>query len=76
MKVYPELFPENGCRGILRTVDKTFAKYVDDYRIWLKLNTGDQGEVDFSEILQQYPIASQLLNKLSFKKFIWMNGLL
>jgi len=45
------------------------AKYIDNYCLWVKLNTGDKGKVDFSDMLYKYPIAKSLLDKELFREF-------
>lgn len=45
------------------------AKYIDNYRLWLRFNTGDKGEADLIDILHKYPIAISLLDKAKFKNF-------
>ncbi len=45
------------------------AKYIDGYRLWLSFNTGENGEVDLTDFLHKYPIATSLLDKDKFKSF-------
>jgi len=45
------------------------ARYIDNYRLWLRFNTGENGEVDLIDLLHKYPIAKPLLNKSKFKSF-------
>ena len=33
------------------------ARYVKDYQIFLKFNTGETGEVDLRDLVYKYPIA-------------------
>ncbi len=52
-----------GCISILE------AKYVKDYRIFLKFNTGETGEVDLRELVYKYQIAEPLRNPEIFSCF-------
>ncbi len=45
------------------------AKYVDGFRIFLTFNTGESGEVDLQDIVQQYEIAAPLREPEQFSKF-------
>ncbi len=45
------------------------AKYVKDYQIFLKFNTGETGEVDFRDLVYKYPIAEPLRNPEAFSQF-------
>lgn len=45
------------------------AKYIKDYRLWLRFNTGENGEIDLEDILRKYPIATSLLDIENFKSF-------
>ena len=45
------------------------AKYDGDYRIWLKFSSGEEGIVDFANIVAKYPAARPLLDKAVFKQF-------
>ncbi len=44
------------------------AKYLDEYRIWVKFNTGDEGEVDLESDLWG-PVFEPLRNIALFKQF-------
>jgi hypothetical protein len=59
------------------------AKYVEEYKIWIKFNNGSEGIIDFKPILEkdQHPIITDLLNLHKFKDFsadvgtlCWSNG--
>jgi len=45
------------------------AKYEDEYRIWIRFNTGETGIVDLSDVIKKYPAANSLLNQAEFAKF-------
>ena len=45
------------------------AKYVKDYRIFLKFNTGETGEVDLRDIVYKYQIAKSLRDPEVFSRF-------
>ena len=45
------------------------ANYADDYRIKLTFNTGEQGVVDLSDLIEKYPVAQPLKNISEFKQF-------
>ncbi len=45
------------------------AKYLDEYKIWISFNTGENGVVDLAELVQKYKIAAPLLDKNEFKNF-------
>lgn len=40
-----------------------------DYRIFLKFNTGETGEVDLKKIVFKYPIAKPIRDPVLFSKF-------
>jgi len=45
------------------------ANYIKDYKIFIKFNTGESGEVDLKEIIHNYKIAEPLRSPDSFSKF-------
>ncbi|NMW18019.1 MAG: DUF2442 domain-containing protein [Chlorobiaceae bacterium] len=45
------------------------ARYVKDYQIFLKFNTGETGEVDLRDLVYKYPIAESLRNPEVFSNF-------
>ncbi len=45
------------------------ARYINDYRIELKFNTGETGEVDLRGIVYKYAIASPLRDPVVFSRF-------
>ncbi|MFH1076043.1 MAG: DUF2442 domain-containing protein [Pseudomonadota bacterium] len=45
------------------------ARYIKDYRIELKFNTGETGEVDLRNIVCKYAIASPLRDIVVFSRF-------
>jgi hypothetical protein len=50
-------------------VDIQEAHYLDGYRIGLRFNTGEVGEVDLSDLLRRYPAAQPLLDPERFRNF-------
>ena len=45
------------------------AQYINDYRIELKFNTGETGEVNLRDVVYKYAIASPLRDPLVFSHF-------
>ena len=45
------------------------AHYVRDFRIFLKFNTGESGEVDLRDIVYKYNIAEPLRDPVLFSQF-------
>lgn len=45
------------------------AKYVGDYKIWLEFSNGEEGVVDFADLLDRYTAAQPLKNKAEFQNF-------
>jgi hypothetical protein len=45
------------------------ARYLDGYRIWLKFNTGEFGEVDLHDLILKYNAASPLRDVKQFSQF-------
>jgi hypothetical protein len=45
------------------------AKYVGDYRIFLRFNTGESGIVDLKDLIFAYPIAEPLRDPAHFADF-------
>jgi len=45
------------------------ARYLDNYRIALKFNTGEEGIVDLHDLIRQHPIAEPLKDIAEFKRF-------
>ena len=45
------------------------AHYIKDFKIYLKFNTGESGEVDFRDIVYKYKIAEPLRDPAYFSKF-------
>jgi hypothetical protein len=50
-------------------VDIVEARYLEGYRIWLRFNTGDDGVVDFQDLIDKYKAAEPLRNIEVFKQF-------
>jgi hypothetical protein len=46
------------------------ARYLDGYRIWLKFNTGESGEVDLHDMVFKYNAAAPLRDVEKFKQFV------
>jgi len=45
------------------------ARYVDDYRIWLRFNTGEEGVVDLADVIERHSQAGPLQDKAVFAAF-------
>ena len=45
------------------------TRYREDYRIFLRFNTGESGEVDLKEIIHKYKAAEPIKNKDRFADF-------
>ena len=45
------------------------ARYVDDYRIWLRFNTGEEGVADLADLIDRYPAAGPLRDRVAFAGF-------
>jgi len=45
------------------------AHYIADYRIWLRFNTGETGEVDLKDIVFQYVATKPIQDIDQFKQF-------
>lgn len=45
------------------------AEYVDDFRVFLKFNTGESGEVDLEDIVYKYKAAKPLRDPDQFANF-------
>jgi hypothetical protein len=45
------------------------ARYVDGYRIWLRFNTGESGEVDLRDLVFSYSAAEPLRDPARFADF-------
>ena len=50
-------------------VDIEQARYLDNYRIWLKFNTGETGVADLRDLIFKYPAAKPLQNTEEFQRF-------
>jgi len=45
------------------------ARYVSDFRIWIRFNTGESGEVDLEPMIFKYDAARTLQNSRDFSQF-------
>nr|VFJ56856.1 MAG: Protein of unknown function (DUF2442) [Candidatus Kentron sp. FW] len=45
------------------------ARYVQDFRIFLRFNTGESGQIDLRDVVQEYPIAEPLRDPVRFSQF-------
>lgn len=45
------------------------ANYQSGYRIKLKFNTGEEGVVDLSDLIERYDVAAPLKNMSEFQQF-------
>jgi hypothetical protein len=58
------------------------AAYREQYKIWIKFNTGESGIADLSDLIDKFAAAVPLKNENEFKKFYldewptlaWPNG--
>ena len=46
------------------------AKYIEDYKIFLKFNTGESGKVDLEQTIYKHKISTPLRKKENFSNFI------
>ncbi len=49
-------------------------KYVADYRVFLRFNTGESGEVDLKDLVFKYEAAKPLRDPKHFAQFFWIRG--
>lgn len=45
------------------------AIYQDEYRVWLRFNSGESGVVDLKDLLLKHKAAAPLIDKNEFRKF-------
>jgi hypothetical protein len=45
------------------------AKYINGFKVFVRFNTGEAGEIDLSDIIQKYEIAAPLRNPKIFSDF-------
>lgn len=45
------------------------AHHLGGYRVWLKFNTGESGEVDLQDMIFKYKVAAPLHDVEQFKQF-------
>lgn len=45
------------------------AKYINEFKVFLKFNTGDEGEVDLKDLVYKYKVAEPLRDPNKFSKF-------
>ncbi len=45
------------------------ARYLDGYRIVMRFNTGEEGVVDLTDVLERFPAAKPLKDKAVFANF-------
>ena len=45
------------------------AKYMDNYRVYLKFNTGESGIVDLEDLIMNYKAAEPLQDRQKFSEF-------
>ena len=50
-------------------ISVTDAKYLHDYCLWLKFNTGESGEADLKDVINRFPAALKLKDPGEFAKF-------
>ncbi len=45
------------------------AKYIDGFRVYVKFNTGESGEVDLRDVIYKYDVARPLRDPSRFSEF-------
>jgi len=55
-------------------IEVSEATYQEDYKIWIKFNTGESGVVDLFDLIQKYKAAAPLVDTREFRKF-YLDGL-
>ncbi len=45
------------------------ARYIKDFKIFLKFNTEESGEIDLKDTIYKYKIATPLRDSIAFSKF-------
>jgi hypothetical protein len=50
-------------------IDVAEARYVSEYSIWLKFNTGETGVVDLRDVIFRFSAAEPLRNQEEFRRF-------
>ncbi|MCD4818424.1 MAG: DUF2442 domain-containing protein [Candidatus Cloacimonetes bacterium] len=45
------------------------ARYIEDFKIFLKFNTEEFGEIDLKDVIYKYEIATSLRDPVAFSKF-------
>ncbi|MBT8490135.1 MAG: DUF2442 domain-containing protein [Deltaproteobacteria bacterium] len=45
------------------------ARYIENFKVFLKFNTGEAGEVDLRDVIHQYKIAEPLRDPVRFSRF-------
>lgn len=45
------------------------ARYLENYRIWLRFNTGEEGIVDLADVVDKFPAAGPLRDPAVFAAF-------
>ena len=53
----------------MESVYLTEAKHKEDYKIFLRFNTGESGEVDLREVVYKYKAAEPIRSKDNFSNF-------
>jgi len=53
----------------MKCISVAEARYIKDYQIVLKFNTGETGEVDLRDLVYKYAIAEPLRNPEAFSHF-------
>ncbi len=53
----------------MRCVYLEKANYIKDFKVFLKFNTGESGEVDLKNLVYKYKIAEPLRDTRAFAKF-------
>jgi hypothetical protein len=53
----------------MESIYLTEAKYITDYRVFLRFNTGECGEVDLKDLIFKYKVAEPLQDPEQFAQF-------
>ena len=54
----------------MKSVYLVEAKYMDNYRVYLKFNTGESGIVDLEDLIMNYKAAEPLQDRQKFSEFL------
>jgi len=66
----PDNEQKRASMAALEIVSVIEAHYLDNYRVWLRFNTGEEGIVDLSDVVERYSAAKPLQDKALFAAFV------